>query len=124
MSIRRIVLFGGTFDPVHLGHTTVAEAAAQQLAAEKVIFVPAKVSPLKGFLPFASDEDRLRMLERALAGKARCAVSDCELRRTAREQDQGPLTPRQKKERKGKIWIIIFKKYLKKNLNHFKINQQ
>jgi nicotinate-nucleotide adenylyltransferase len=83
MSIRRIVLFGGTFDPVHLGHTTVAEAAAQQLAAEKVIFVPAKVSPLKGFLPFASDEDRLRMLERALAGKARCAVSDCELHRAA-----------------------------------------
>jgi nicotinate-nucleotide adenylyltransferase len=83
MSIRRIVLFGGTFDPVHLGHTAVAQAAARQLDAEQVIFVPAKVSPLKGFFPFAPDADRLRMLERALAGQARCAVSDCELRRAA-----------------------------------------
>ena len=83
MVTRRIALFGGTFDPIHLGHTTVAEAAARQIRAEKVIFIPAKVSPLKGFFPFASDNDRLKMIELALAGQELCAASACELKRPA-----------------------------------------
>ncbi len=80
---RRIALFGGTFDPIHLGHTTVADAAAREIRAETVIFVPAKISPLKGFFPFARDNDRLQMIELALAGHQRFAVSDCELKRPA-----------------------------------------
>ncbi len=83
MARKRIALFGGTFDPIHLGHTTVAQAAAQQIDAEKVIFVPAKISPLKGFFPFARDEDRLRMIELAIAGNHVFAVSDNELKRPA-----------------------------------------
>lgn len=83
MTQRRIALFGGTFDPVHLGHTRVAEVAAEQLGAERVIFIPAKCSPLKGFLPHASDEDRLMMVTLAVAGNGRFAVSDCELKRPA-----------------------------------------
>ncbi len=80
---RRIALFGGTFDPIHLGHTRVAGAAAQQIAAEKVLFIPAKISPLKGFFPFASDDDRLTMIGLAIAGNEAFAVSDCELKRPA-----------------------------------------
>jgi len=83
MAIRRIALFGGTFDPIHLGHTTVAEAAAQQIAAERVIFIPARISPLKGFFPLAPAEDRLRMAELATAGNPLFAVSDSELKRPA-----------------------------------------
>ncbi len=83
MAQRRIALFGGTFDPIHLGHTRVAEAAAQQIGAEKVIFIPAKISPLKGFFPSASDADRLAMIRLALADYDAFAVSDCELRRPA-----------------------------------------
>jgi nicotinate-nucleotide adenylyltransferase len=83
MAIRRTALFGGTFDPIHLGHTTVAQAAARLLAAQKVILIPAKISPLKGFFPFARDTDRLRMIELALAGTDLLAASDCELQRPA-----------------------------------------
>jgi nicotinate-nucleotide adenylyltransferase len=83
MVTRRIALFGGTFDPIHVGHTTVAEAAAQQIGAEKVIFIPAKISPLKGFFPFASDTDRFRMIELAIASHEVFAVSDGELKRPA-----------------------------------------
>ena len=95
-------MFGGTFDPIHLGHTRVAEAAAKQIGAEKVVFIPAKISPLKGFFPFASDEDRLTMIRLAMAGHGMFAVSDCELKRaapsytldTARQfqRDYGPQT--------------------------------
>jgi nicotinate-nucleotide adenylyltransferase len=83
MVTTRISLFGGTFDPIHVGHTTVADAAARQIDARKVIFIPAKVSPLKGFFPFASDSDRLRMIELATACDDQFAVSDGELKRPA-----------------------------------------
>jgi nicotinate-nucleotide adenylyltransferase len=83
MVTRRIALFGGTFDPIHRGHTLVAGAAAQALDAEQLIFIPAKVSPLKGFFPFARDEDRRRMIELAIAGHRDFAVSDGELQRPA-----------------------------------------
>lgn len=80
---RRIALYGGSFDPIHLGHTQVAEAAARQIQAEKVIFIPAKCSPLKSLSPHAGDEDRLKMAMLATAEKSAFAVSDCELKRPA-----------------------------------------
>jgi nicotinate-nucleotide adenylyltransferase len=83
MVTRRIVLFGGTFDPIHLGHTTVASDAAKGISAEKLIFVPAKRSPLKGFSPRASDRDRLEMIALAIADKGRFEVSDFELKKPA-----------------------------------------
>lgn len=83
MAEQPIALFGGTFDPIHLGHVGVAVAAAGQISAEKVIFVPAKCSPLKGFAPHASDRDRLTMIELTIAGNDLLAVSDSELKRPA-----------------------------------------
>ncbi|HEX41001.1 MAG TPA: nicotinate (nicotinamide) nucleotide adenylyltransferase [Phycisphaerales bacterium] len=78
---RRIVLFGGSFDPIHLGHTTVARDALEQLGGEGLVFIPAKRSPLKGFMPFAGDEDRRIMASLAVAGDDHMTVSDCELNR-------------------------------------------
>ncbi len=79
MAERRIALFGGTFDPIHLGHTTVADAAAEHIGAEKVIFVPAKRSPLKAFFPEAGDQDRLAMIKLAISGNRNFDLSDYEL---------------------------------------------
>jgi nicotinate-nucleotide adenylyltransferase len=79
MKKRKIALFGGTFDPVHLGHTSVAAEARRRVGAEKVVFIPAKRSPLKGFLPKASDADRLTMIMLAIARQEHFEVSDCEL---------------------------------------------
>jgi nicotinate-nucleotide adenylyltransferase len=83
MSRRKIALFGGTFDPVHLGHTTVAEDAASRIGAEKIIFIPAKRSPLKGFLPKANDKHRFKMITLAIADQKTFEVSDCELKKPA-----------------------------------------
>ena len=79
--MKKIVLFGGSFDPVHLGHTQVAAAAAQYICAEKTIFIPARRSPLKMYPPSASDIDRLEMIKLAIAGHENFEVSDCELKR-------------------------------------------
>jgi nicotinate-nucleotide adenylyltransferase len=78
---RKIALFGGTFDPIHLGHTVVAADAAEMIGAEKTIFVPAKHSPLKGFFPRAGDSDRLKMISLAIAHNKNFQVSDYELRK-------------------------------------------
>ena len=84
MAKRKIALFGGTFDPIHLGHIIVAAEAARQTDAEKVIFVPATRSPLKGFFPEASEADRTAMISLAIADNEKFELSDCELKR------QGP----------------------------------
>ncbi len=83
MSKRIIALFGGTFDPIHLGHLIVADEAAKHLNAEKIIFIPAKQSPLKGFLPQANDKDRFEMISRATVDRNKFEVSDYELRKPA-----------------------------------------
>ncbi len=81
MADRKIILFGGTFDPVHLGHTSVAVFAADSIKAEKVIFIPAKRSPLKNLLPKAGDSDRFAMIALAIAGNNKFELSDCELKK-------------------------------------------
>lgn len=83
MVLKKIILFGGTFDPIHLGHTIVADAAVKHIDANKIIFVPAKRSPLKGFMPVASDIDRLKMINLAIANQTDFEVSDWELNRPA-----------------------------------------
>lgn len=83
MKKRTIALFGGTFDPIHLGHTTVAADAVKQIRADKLVFIPAKRSPLKGFLPKADDEDRFNMIALAIAGEKNFEVSDYELNKPA-----------------------------------------
>jgi len=79
MAKRKITLFGGTFDPIHLGHTTVAANAAKHIGAEKIVFIPAKRSPLKNFFPKASDDDRLTMIALAIAENKNFQLSDYEL---------------------------------------------
>ncbi|MFH1718864.1 MAG: nicotinate (nicotinamide) nucleotide adenylyltransferase [Planctomycetota bacterium] len=83
MMKKKIALFGGTFDPIHLGHITVAAHAIKHIEAERLVFIPAKRSPLKGFSPKASDDDRLKMIALAIAGEESFAVSDYELKKPA-----------------------------------------
>jgi nicotinate-nucleotide adenylyltransferase len=73
-------VFGGSFDPVHLGHLTVAGAAAERLALDCVHFVPARVQPFKAGRHEASAADRVAMLRLAL-GDPRFLLDTRELER-------------------------------------------
>jgi len=77
----RVGVFGGTFDPVHVGHLAIAHAALESVPLDRVLFVLARRSPLKERGPVASEGDRLRMLELAVANEPRFAVSRLELDR-------------------------------------------
>jgi nicotinate-nucleotide adenylyltransferase len=77
----KIILFGGTFDPVHIGHIEVAQSAAEKIDASKVILIPARRSPHKEQKPAAPDEDRIAMLKLAIAGKSLFRINPVELNR-------------------------------------------
>lgn len=83
MKIRRIALFGGAFDPVHNGHIEAARFVCRTRHLDKLIFIPSGVPPHRS-LPYATGQDRLAMLERAVPRSSRYIVSDYEIRAGAR----------------------------------------
>ena len=71
-------LFGGSFDPVHIGHLIAAEAAAEALGV-RVRFLPARVQPFKQAAHGATPEQRAEMLDLAVRGNPRLTVERIEL---------------------------------------------
>ncbi len=76
----RVVVLGGTFDPVHHGHLIVARHVAERLGAPRVVLMPASAPPHKKS-PAACPKDRLSMLQRAINGDTLFQVSTLELDR-------------------------------------------
>ena len=77
----RIGIFGGSFDPVHLGHLLVAECCREQARLDRVLFVPAAVPPHKQDRRLAPGDHRLAMLGLATGGNPAFGVLDVELAR-------------------------------------------
>ena len=78
---RRIALFGGSFDPFHLGHFLVALKVWEKFRPKQIVFLPCARSPLKENTPKASDAVRLQCLKRGLQGLKWAKVSDWEIRK-------------------------------------------
>jgi nicotinate-nucleotide adenylyltransferase len=77
----KIGIFGGTFDPPHIGHLIAAQDACLQLALDRVLFVPAGQPPHKLGQDITPAEIRLEMLTAALSDDERFQISQVELRR-------------------------------------------
>lgn len=77
----RLGIFGGTFDPPHLAHLIFAQEAAFQLHLERVLWLLTPVSPLKSDLEISPWEQRLELLEAALAGNQKFEVSRVDIDR-------------------------------------------
>ena len=76
---KKVLLFGGTFDPIHNGHLATAAAACNELAADVVCFMPAAASPFKLGQACASASHRLAMIQLAIADNPRFIASDLEI---------------------------------------------
>ena len=74
-------IFGGTFDPVHLGHLLLAETCLEQCALDEVGFVPALIPPHKQQHALTSASQRVEMLQLAVSGHRQLTVSTLELDR-------------------------------------------
>lgn len=79
IKLERIGIFGGTFNPPHLGHLHVAEACLSQLSLDKVIFVPAGIPPHRKIKGNASPELRLEMCKELIRDRADLEISRFEV---------------------------------------------
>jgi nicotinate-nucleotide adenylyltransferase len=76
-----IGIFGGTFNPPHIGHLIVAERVREELGLEKVLFIPSAVSPHKQHLDLVDSAFRMEMVQVALLGHQYFEPSSIELER-------------------------------------------
>jgi nicotinate-nucleotide adenylyltransferase len=74
-------VFGGTFDPIHVAHLAIAEAARETFGLRRVLFIPASQPPHKPGRSITSVEHRLAMVEAAVSGNAAFEVSRIEVDR-------------------------------------------
>jgi nicotinate-nucleotide adenylyltransferase len=79
--LKKLGIFGGTFDPIHYGHLILARDAAEQLQLEKVIFIPAAISPHKLEREPTTSANRLKMVSAAIEGEPLFALDPMELER-------------------------------------------
>jgi nicotinate-nucleotide adenylyltransferase len=80
----RLGLFGGTFDPVHLGHLLLAERCREECRLDQVWFLPAGTPPHKATESITAGTQRAEMLEFAIAGHPQFSVNRMELAREGR----------------------------------------
>ncbi|MDH3685593.1 MAG: nicotinate-nucleotide adenylyltransferase [Myxococcales bacterium] len=74
-------VFGGTFNPIHLGHLRAAEQVVELLGLERLLFVPSGAPPHKGSAALAPAELRLEWVEQSIRGNERFAVDALEVER-------------------------------------------
>jgi nicotinate-nucleotide adenylyltransferase len=79
VSVERLGILGGTFDPPHIAHLIAGELAVEQFALDQLLFIPANIPPHKIGHEIASSDDRYAMAELATQGNPRFAVSDIEI---------------------------------------------
>lgn len=78
--MKRICLFGGTFDPIHLGHQHIAAAAQKAMQLDQVLFLPCKQSPHKADQSLATESQRLEMCNLATENLPWAKVDDHDLK--------------------------------------------
>lgn len=105
--MKKIAIYGGTFDPVHHAHLILAREAIETLSLEKVILVPAAISPLKKAAPIASGELRLAMLRAAINREPEFEVDECELRRPPPSYTIDTIREIRRRERNAEIHCLI-----------------
>ncbi|MCI7612747.1 MAG: nicotinate-nucleotide adenylyltransferase [Selenomonadaceae bacterium] len=79
---KRIGIFGGTFDPIHLGHLIVAETIMDEFSLDRVVFIPAAVPPHKLGQDVSEARHRYMMTMLAICSNPRFEASDMEMQRS------------------------------------------
>ena len=103
----KLGIFGGTFDPLHIGHLIVAADAAAALALDRVIFIPTGTHPLKRSSVQAPGELRLEMVRSAIEGSELFAVDDRELERPGPSYTVETVTELAAEHRSAELFVLI-----------------
>ncbi|MBF0714124.1 nicotinate (nicotinamide) nucleotide adenylyltransferase [Gemella sp. GH3] len=105
--MEKIVLYGGTFDPIHIGHLITATNALESLQANKVIFIPSNITPLKNNKVIASNKDRYNMIEVSIKSNNNFEVSDYEITNSGTSYTYNTVNYFKKLYPNSKIYFII-----------------
>ena len=102
----RLGLLGGSFNPIHHGHLITATRAAEAVKLDRVLFIPAAVSPLKNGHDLAPARIRWAMLRAALRGNPIFEACDLELRRGGVSYTVDTLRELQSRTKARLFWIL------------------
>lgn len=102
----RLGLLGGSFNPIHHGHLITATRAAEAVRLDRVLFIPAAVSPLKRSDDLAPDRHRWALLRLAIRGNPLFRASDVELRRGGVSYTVDTLRDLRRQTRARMFWIL------------------
>jgi nicotinate-nucleotide adenylyltransferase len=103
----RVGIFGGTFDPPHIGHLIAAQDALDVLSLDSVVFIPARVPPHKQHENVTEAAVRLRMIQAAAAHDARFEVSDAEVRRNGPSYTVDTLRDLHEKRPNDELFLLL-----------------
>lgn len=103
----KLGLFGGTFNPVHNGHLTIASGFMQALGLDRVLFIPTALPPHKQAQDLASEEDRVKMLRLAVEPFDGFEISDMELRRKGKSYTFDTVTHCRRQYPGEELFLIV-----------------
>ncbi|MBK5245723.1 MAG: nicotinate (nicotinamide) nucleotide adenylyltransferase [Peptostreptococcaceae bacterium] len=103
----KIGILGGTFDPVHFGHLTIAKQAIEELGLDKLIVVPANLQPFKLDVSVTIGKHRIEMLKLAFEGVEKVTVSDYELTQNEVSYTINTLNAFKKEYFDSEIWFLL-----------------
>ena len=105
--MERIGIYGGTYNPPHIGHLKAAEYAIDALKLDRLLLIPTGVSPHKEMAAGASTADRLAMLELSAKGIEKAEVSDIEIRREGRSYTVDTLRTIQAEHPDSELFLLM-----------------
>jgi nicotinate-nucleotide adenylyltransferase len=103
----RVGVYGGTFDPVHHGHLILAEQCREQGRLEQVWFVPAPRPPNKRDLALTRYEQRVEMLQLALAGQPAFRIDEIEKERAGPSYTVETLAELQRRHPGDEFFLLV-----------------
>lgn len=105
--MERIGIYGGTFNPPHIGHMRAAAHAIQTLKLDRLLLIPNRTAPHKAVADGASPEQRLEMLELSARGMEKARVSSVELTREGKSYTADTIAQLQREYPDGELVLLM-----------------
>jgi len=105
--MKRIAIFGGTFNPVHMGHLVMAELSRERYRLDEIIFMPSCLPPHKTISNLALAEDRHAMVKAAVRGNPFFKVSDYEIKKRGKSYTIETVTRFREKYKDAELFFIV-----------------